>query len=147
MQAVTPQDLVKIVLQRKWWILASLVICVTVASVAWNFSPKKFKSTVVVTIDSPRIAKEYVKGLSQAQEGRYNEDPVAIVIQQVSLGLTNKSILMPVLETLKPYSDAEAEGQSSDQCRYIVHAHGSLYGSSGDGAFGCEDAGRQSHAP
>ena len=115
MQAVTPQDLVKIVLQRKWWILASLVICVTVASVAWTFSPKKFKSTVVVTIDSPRIAKEYVKGLSQAQEGRYNDDPVAIVIQQVSLGLTNKSILMPVLDILKPYSDAEAEGQSSDQ--------------------------------
>jgi polysaccharide chain length determinant protein (PEP-CTERM system associated) len=114
-QAVTPQDLVKIVLQRKWWILASLVICVTVASVAWTFSPKKFKSTVVVTIDSPRIAKEYVKGLSQAQEGRYNDDPVAIVIQQVSLGLTNKSILMPVLDVLKPYSDAEGEGQSSDQ--------------------------------
>jgi uncharacterized protein involved in exopolysaccharide biosynthesis len=115
MQAVSPQDLVKIVLQRKWWILASLVICVTVAGVAWTFSPKKFKSTVVVTIDSPRIAKEYIKGLSPAQEGRYNDDPLAIVIQQVALGLTNKSILMPVLETLKPYSDAEAEGQSSDQ--------------------------------
>ncbi len=115
MQAVTPQDLVKIVLQRKWWILASLVICVTAASVAWTFSPKNFKSTVVVTIDSPRIAKEYVKGLSQAQEGRYNDDPIAIVIQQVALGLTNKSILMPVLDTLKPYSGAEAEGQSSDQ--------------------------------
>ena len=115
MQAVTPQDLVKIVFQRKWWILASLVICVTAASVAWTFSPKNFKSTVVVTIDSPRIAKEYVKGLSQAQEGRYNDDPIAIVIQQVALGLTNKSILMPVLDTLKPYSGAEAEGQSSDQ--------------------------------
>ena len=115
MQAVTPQDLVKIVLQRKWWILASLVICVTVANVGWTFSPKNFKSTVVVTIDSPRIAKEYVKGLSQAQEGRYNDDPVAIVIQQISLGLTNKSILMPVLDVLKPYSDAQAEGQSSDQ--------------------------------
>ena len=115
MQAVTPQDLMKIVLQRKWWILASLVICVTVASVAWTYFPKKFKSTVVVTIDSPRIAKEYVKGLSQAQEGRYNDDPIAIVIQQVSLGLTNKSILLPVLETLKPYTDAEAEGQTSDQ--------------------------------
>ena len=114
-QALTPQDLVMIVLKRKWWILASLVICVTLASVAWTFSPKRFKATVVVTIDSPRIAKEYVKGLSQAQEGRYNDDPVAIIVQQIALGLTNKSILMPVLDTLKPYSDAEAEGQSSDQ--------------------------------
>ena len=115
MQAVTPQDLVKMMLQRKWWIFASIVICVTLASVGWTYFPKKFKSTVLVTIDSPRIAKEYVKGLSQGQEGRYNDDPIAIVIQQVALGLTNKSILMPVIETLKPYTDAEAEGQTSDQ--------------------------------
>jgi uncharacterized protein involved in exopolysaccharide biosynthesis len=114
-QTLTPQDLGNIVLKRKWWILASLIVCVTLAGAAWTFSPKKFKSTVVVTIDSPRIAKEYVKGLSQTQEGRYDDDPMAIIVQQVALSLTNKSILMPVLDTLKPYSGVEAEGQSSDQ--------------------------------
>ena len=114
-QALTPQDLVQVVLKRKWWILTSLVVCLTLASVAWTFFPKKFKATVVVTIDSPRIAKEYVKGLSQAQEARYNDDPVTIIVQQIALSLTNKSILMPVLDTLKPYSDAEAERQSPDQ--------------------------------
>jgi len=82
-------------------------------SIAWKYYPKTFKSTVVMTIDSPRIAKEYVKGLSQGQEGRYGEDPAALVMQQIAMGLTNKSILMPVLDSLKPYPDAEKE--SSDQ--------------------------------
>ena len=113
MQALTPADLIRVSFKRKWWILASVVLCVAVGSVAWKYYPKTFKSTVVMTIDSPRIAKEYVKGLSQGQEGRYGEDPAALVMQQIAMGLTNKSILMPVLESLKPYPDAEKE--SPDQ--------------------------------
>lgn len=113
MQALTPADLIRVSFKRKWWILASVVLCVAVGSIAWKYYPKTFKSTVVMTIDSPRIAKEYVKGLSQGQEGRYGEDPAALVMQQIAMGLTNKSILMPVLESLKPYPDAEKE--SPDQ--------------------------------
>ena len=106
-QAVTPEDLLRVSLKRKWWILASIVLCTAVGFVAWKFFPKTFKSTVVMTIDNPRIAKEYVKGLSQGPEGRYGEDPTGVVMQQIAMGLTNKSILVPVLETLKPYPDAE----------------------------------------
>ena len=113
MQVLTPEDLLSASLKRKWWILASVVLCVAVGYVAWIFLPKTFKSTVVMTIDSPRIPKEYVKGLSQGQEGAYGVDPTAIILQQIALGLTNESILMPVLNTLKPYPDAVTE--SSDQ--------------------------------
>lgn len=113
MQAVTPEDVLRMLLNRKWWILASVVACVALAIIAWKFVPKIFKSTVVVTIDSPRIAKEYVKGLSH--EGRPYEDPTIAMIQQVNIGLTNKSILMPILDTLKPYPDADAEGMSPDR--------------------------------
>ena len=104
MQALTPEDFLRVSLKKKWWILAGVVVCVASAYVAWKYFPKTFKSTVIVTIDSPRIAKEYMKGL--AQEAKYNEDPLTLILQQVTLALTNKSILMPVLETLKPYSDA-----------------------------------------
>jgi capsular exopolysaccharide synthesis family protein len=104
MQALTPEDFFRVLLKRKWWILASLVICVTLAYVAWTFFPKKFKSTVVVTIDSPRISKDYVKGLSAMGERPYG-DPMAAAMQQVSLELTNNSVLMPVLDTLKPYPE------------------------------------------
>ena len=104
-QSLTPEDILSAVLKRKWWILASVVVCVALGYVAWKYSPKTYRSSVVVTIDSPRIAKEYVKGLSQ--EGRPFEDPSVVIMQQVTLGLTNKSILMPVLDTLKPYPDAE----------------------------------------
>jgi capsular exopolysaccharide synthesis family protein len=106
-QTITPEDLLRVSFKRKWWILASMVLCVALGYVAWKFFPKTFKSTVVMTIDNPRIAKEYVKGLSQGPEGRYNEDPTGVVMQQIAMGLTNKSILVPVLETLKPYPDAE----------------------------------------
>ena len=105
MQALNPEDFLRVSLKRKWWILASVVVCVALAYVAWKYFPKTFKSTVIMTIDSPRIAKEYVKGLGQ--EARYGEDLAAIIVQQITLALTNESILMPVLETLKPYPDAE----------------------------------------
>ena len=62
-QAITPEDLLRVSFKRKWWILASMVLCVALGYVAWKFSPKTFKSTVVMTIDNPRIAKEYDKGL------------------------------------------------------------------------------------
>jgi polysaccharide chain length determinant protein (PEP-CTERM system associated) len=113
MQAVSPEDLLRVSLKKKWWILASVVVCVALGYVAWKYSPKTFKSTVVMTIDSPRIAKEYVKGLSQAREARYDDDPMVILVQQIVIGLTNASILMPVLDTLKPYPDEERA--SSDQ--------------------------------
>jgi polysaccharide biosynthesis transport protein len=112
-QTLTPEDLLRVALKRKWWILANVVVCVALASVAWKYFPKTFKSTVIMTIDSPRIAKEYVKGLGQ--EGRYDQDSTAIIMPQISLALTNKSILMPILDTLKPYSDPEDKKQSSDQ--------------------------------
>jgi succinoglycan biosynthesis transport protein ExoP len=104
-QALTPEDFLRVPLKRKWWILASVVLCVALGFVAWKYFPKNFRSTAIITIDSPRIAKEYVKGLSQ--EGRPFEDPWVVIMQQISLGLTNRSILMPVLETLKPYPGAE----------------------------------------
>lgn len=110
MQALTPEDLIRVSLKRKWWILASVVICVAAGYMVWRYFPKTFKSTAIITIDSPRIAKEYVKGLSQ--DGRPFEDPWVAMMQQINLGLTNKSILMPVLETLKPYPGGE--GTPSD---------------------------------
>lgn len=111
MQALTPEDFLRLPLKRKWWILTSVVVCVILGYVAWKYTPKTFKSTVILTIDSPRIAKEYVKGLSQ--DGKPFDDPSIVIMQQITLGLTNKSILMPVLDTLKPYP--EAEKASSDQ--------------------------------
>ena len=113
MSALTPEDLLRVSLNRKWWILASVVLCVSLGYLAWDFFPKTFKSTVTMTIDSPRIAKEYVKGLSQGQEGRFGDDPTDIIMQQIAIGLTNESILKPLLDTVKPYPNAETA--TSDQ--------------------------------
>ncbi|MEC4888820.1 MAG: AAA family ATPase [Nitrospira sp.] len=110
-QALTPEDLLRVSLKRKWWILASVVVCIALAYVVWMYFPRVFKSTAILTVDSPRIAKEYVKGVSP--DGKAYEDPAVAVMQQVSIGLTSKTILMPVLETLKPYP--EAERASPDQ--------------------------------
>lgn len=110
-QSLTPEDFIRIPLKRKWWILGSLVTCVTLALVAWHYFPKTYRSNAIVTIDSPRISKDYVKGLSQ--EGRPFDDPVILAMQQVAVGLTNKSILLPVLEVLNPYPEMADAGQES----------------------------------
>ncbi len=107
MQSLTQEDLIRILVNRKWWILASIALCVPLAYGGWKLYPKIYKSTVVLTIDSPKVAKDYVKGLG-GPEGRGYEDPAA-GMQQVVLALTNKSVLLPVLENLKPYPDNEGQ--------------------------------------
>ena len=82
---------------------------------AWKYNPKTFKSTVIVTIDSPKVAKDYVKGLSP--EGRLLDDPATMAMQQVMIGLTNKSMLLPILDNLKPYSDTEDASSESSMKR------------------------------
>ena len=104
MQSLTQEDLIRITLKRKWWILLSIALSVFLAYQGWKIVPKAYKSTVIVTIDSPKVAKDYVKGLG-GQEARWGEDPVAVAIQQVTLGLTNKSVLLPIIKSANPYPD------------------------------------------
>lgn len=104
MRELTQEDLIRIPLKRKWWILLSVAVWVSLAFGVWTIFPKTYKSTVVVTIDSPKVAKDYVKGLGE-QEGRGYEDPETVAIQQIVLSLTNETVLLPVLENLTPYPD------------------------------------------
>jgi polysaccharide biosynthesis transport protein len=99
MRSLTQEDLFYILLKRKWWIVASIVVCVPLAYGVWKWFPKTFKSTVVITIDSPKVVKDYVKGLGGGAEGRGFEDPVTAVMH----ALTNKSVLLPIIKNLNPY--------------------------------------------
>ncbi|MBX3324405.1 MAG: AAA family ATPase [Nitrospira sp.] len=112
MQSLTQADLIRILVKRKWWIVVSIAMCVLMAYGVWKILPKTYKSTVIVTIDSPKVAKDYVKGLGGA-EGRGFEDPATIAMQQVTIGLTNKSVLLPIIENLKPYPDSRDETAES----------------------------------
>ncbi len=111
LQSLTPEDFLKIPLKRKWWILASLLVCEMLAVTAWMYFPKTYKSTAVVTIDSARVAKDYVKGLTT--EARNYDDPWIIIMQQVTLALTKKTILLPVVEELKPYPELATAGDDA----------------------------------
>lgn len=116
MQTLTQEDLIRIPLKRKWWIVLSIALCVLLAYEVWKIFPKTYKSTVIVTIDSPKVAKDYVKGLGQA-EGRVFEDPAIVAIQQLQLSLTNKSVLLPIIENVKPYPDSENATEESQMKR------------------------------
>lgn len=111
MRSLTQEDLLLLLMKRKWWVVVSVLICVPLAYGVWKWSPKTFKSTVVVTIDSPKVAKDYVKGLG-GSEARGYEESTNVAIQQITLALTNTSVLVPILEKMKPYAsrgDATAE--------------------------------------
>jgi succinoglycan biosynthesis transport protein ExoP len=112
MQSLTQEDLIRIPLKRKWWIFLSIAVCLPLAYGGWKFFPKTYKSTIIVTIDSPKVAKDYVKGLG-GSEGRGFEDPTTVAMQQIMLALTNKSVLLPVIEAIKPYPDGESETAES----------------------------------
>ena len=109
--SLTPEDFINIPLKRKWWILASITVWLVASVVAWTYYPRTYKSTTIVTIDSARVSKDLVRGLSR--EDRVYEDPFAAVMQQVTIGLTKKSLLIPVLDIAKPYP--EFEGADPDQ--------------------------------
>ncbi|MBK9306930.1 MAG: AAA family ATPase [Nitrospira sp.] len=102
MRSLTQEDLLLILAKRKWWILTCVVVCVPLAYGSWKWFPKTYRSSVVMTVDSPKVAKDYVKGLG-GPEGRGLDDQAAIAMQQVTLALTNKSVLLPIIEKIKPY--------------------------------------------
>ncbi len=109
MQSLTTKDVISILLKRKWWILLSIAVWVPLAYGVWTIFPKIYKSTAIVTIDSPKVSRDYVKGLG-GHEGRGYEDPEIVLqqlMQRLMLSLTNGSVLRPVLETLNPYPDLE----------------------------------------
>lgn len=116
MQSLTQADLIRILVKRKWWIVVSIAVCVLMAYGLWKIFPKTYKSTVIVTIDSPKVAKDYVKGLG-GTEGRGFEDPATIAMQQITIGLTNKSVLLPIIENLNPYPDSRDETAESKMNR------------------------------
>lgn len=105
MQSLTQEDLIRIVLKKWWWTVVSIVICMFLAYGGWKVFPKTYKSTVIMTIDSPKVAKDYVKGLG-GTDGRAVEDPATVAMQQVLLALTNKSVLVPIIENMNPYPDS-----------------------------------------
>jgi len=117
MQSLTQEDLIKTTLKRKWWILLSIAVWITLAYGAWTIFPKTYKSTVIMTIDSPKVSKDYVKGLG-GQEGRGYEDPETAAMQQIVLSLTNESVLVPVLKNLKPYPDM-VDATIESQMKYL----------------------------
>ena len=106
MQSLTQEDLIRILLKRKWWIVISIAVCIPLAYGLWKIFPKIYKSTVVVTIDSPKVSKDYVKGLGGV-EGRGFEEQANMAMQQITLSLTNKSMLLPIIEAINPYPDSK----------------------------------------
>lgn len=102
MQSLTQEELLRIPLKRKWWIIASITLCLPLAYGAWKIFPKLYKSTAIVTIDSPKVAKDYVKGLG-GSEAKGFEDPTTLAMQQIMIALTNKSVLLPIIENINPY--------------------------------------------
>jgi polysaccharide biosynthesis transport protein len=112
MKSLTQEDLIRVLLKKWWWTAVSIVACLSLAYGGWKIFPKTYKSTVIVTIDSPKVSKDYVKGLGGA-EGRGGEDPATVAMQQVLLALTNKSVLVPIIENMKPYRDKEEATEES----------------------------------
>jgi len=78
----------------------------------WKIAPKTYRSTAIVTIDSPKVSRDYVQGLG-GSEGRGFEDPTTVAIQKILLGLTSQSVLMPIIEQVKPYPHSETESVES----------------------------------
>lgn len=105
MQSLTPEDLIRTLKKKWWWIVVSMAVCMPLAYGVWKVSPKTYKSTAIITLDSPKVAKDYVKGLG-GSEGRGGEDPATVAMQQILLALTNKSLLLPIIENMKPYPDS-----------------------------------------
>lgn len=112
MQSLTQEELIRILLKQKWWIFVSIALCTPLAYGAWKIFPKMYRSTAIVTIDNPKVSKDYVKGLG-GSEGRGFEDPATVAIQQVLLSLTNQSVLLPIIENMKPYPHNKNETAES----------------------------------
>ncbi len=57
MKSLTQEDLIRVLLKKWWWTAVSIVACLSLAYGGWKIFPKTYKSTVIVTIDSPKVSK------------------------------------------------------------------------------------------
>ncbi len=101
--SIVPRDLWEIALRGKWFILGAIILSLAVAYGAFRVSPKIYKSSTTILVESQKIPENYVKGVVA---GTVQER--LSVIQQLVL---SRTMLQRVLEELKLYDkDIAAEG-------------------------------------
>jgi len=96
---LTPQDYWEIAVRRKWLVLGSLVVALSVSWTLCLVLPKSYRSTTLILVENQKIPERYVQGMV---EGSIQER-LSLIQQQVM----SRTLLSKVIEEFKLYQ-AEA---------------------------------------
>src|SRR5574341_1107380 len=99
--AVKLHDLWDLAVRNKWVILGAIVVSLSVAYVSFRMSPKIYKSSTTILVESQKIPQDYVRGVvAGSVQERLS------MIQQLVL---SRTMLQKVLEELHLYEKEVAE--------------------------------------
>ena len=96
---LTPQDYWEIAVRRKWLVLGSLVLALSVSWTLCLVLPKSYRSTTLILVENQKIPERYVQGMVEGSV----QERLSLIQQQVM----SRTLLSKVIEEFKLYQ-AEA---------------------------------------
>ena len=97
MQSIKPEDIIEIILRRRWFIIIPFCLSMIVGIYLVLMLPKIYKAETLVLLQSERVAENYVQPLTNADiKGRINT---------ISQQILSRSSLEKIINEFKLYSD------------------------------------------
>lgn len=94
---ITVREHWAVIIRRKWLVLASIVLGVTVAGIISTTLPKSYRSSTLIMIETQKVPDEYVKGIGGASIG----ERLAMIQQQVM----SRTLMSQIVETFELYGE------------------------------------------
>ena len=95
---LTPEDYLRVIIQRKWLIALTVVVSLVLAFAVCLWLPKSYRSTTLLLVEGQKIPESYVKGVDYTSVSQ-PQDQVAIARQFI----TTRKLLSQVAAELNLY--------------------------------------------
>ena len=94
---LTPQDYWDIAVRRKWLVLGSLVVALSVSWTLCLVLPKSYRSSTLILVENQKIPERYVQGMVEGSV----QERLSLIQQQVM----SRTLLSGVIEEFKLYPE------------------------------------------
>ena len=108
---LTPEDYLRVLIQRKWLIVCTIVVSLGVAWALCLWLPKTYRASTLLLVEAPKIPEQYVKGV--ASDAAMAQDKQAAILNVVRPILLSPVLLSQVAEEFNLYSYEKEEPDST----------------------------------
>src|SRR5215467_12227583 len=108
---LTPEDYLRVLIQRKWLIVCTIVVSLGVAWALCLWLPKTYRASTLLLVEAPKIPEQYVKGVAASDAAA--QDKLAAALNVVRPVLLSPVLLSQVAEEFNLYGYEKEEPDST----------------------------------